>query len=149
MRTLSQLSFILLGAALCGGVAASAQTPDQTAPAPAPIVREHAHHGPDAAHQVKFLTKKLGLTPDQAAQVEPILAERDQKMADLHASDSNMTVKQMHQQMRAIMEDSKQKLDGVLNDQQKQQLAEMKSERRHHGRGGDQGAAAPAPAPTA
>jgi protein CpxP len=151
MRTLSRISFLVIGATLCMGVAAKAQTPDQTAPAqqpPAGAPMHHGHHGPNADRQAHFLSKKLNLTPDQEAQVKPILAERDQKMKALRGSDANMTVEQAREQRKAIMADSMQKMNGILNDTQKQQLAEMKSERGHH-HGQWQHGAQPAPAPAA
>jgi protein CpxP len=151
MRILSKFSFLLLGAALSAGMA-SAQAPESSAPqtqAPSAEGGMHHHHGMNADREVKFLTRKLNLTADQAAQVKPILADRDEKMKALHA-DTSIAPDQKHVQRKSINDDAQAKMAGILNDTQKQQLAEMKSERRQHwGHRGQGQQAAPAAAPTA
>ena len=88
-------------------------------------------HHPDPARQTAMLTKRLSLTPEQAAQVEPILANRQQQMEALHAS-APADPKAMHQQMRAIMQDTEGKLNAVFTEQQRTEFAVMKA-RRHEG----------------
>ena len=138
MRNLIKSSLLIL--TLGVGTAAFAQAPEpQSTPAAAP------HHQPNPARQAKELSKKLGLTPDQTSQLTPILADRDQRMQALE-SNSSLDPKTMHQQRRAIMMDTDQKLNAILTPAQQQQYATLKAERRH--RGPEAPAAPPAPAPS-
>ena len=121
----------LFALALLVATTAVAQAPADPAPAQAQAM--HAHKHADAEHQAKHLTKKLGLSPDQAAQLQPILADRDQKMQALSAN-SSLDPKSMHQQRRAIASDTDQKLSAILTPDQQQQYAAMKAAH-HHGRG--------------
>jgi periplasmic protein CpxP/Spy len=125
----------LLILALGAGSANLAQAPDQS-PQTAPAAH-HRQHNP--AHQARMLSKKLGLTPDQTAQVTPILADRQQRMQALK-SNTSLDPKSMHQQRRAIMMDTRQKLNAVLTPAQQQQLAAMRAA---HRRAGQQPASAP------
>ncbi len=126
MKNLAPASLLLLSLSLGG--AALAQ--DQTAtPQPAPQVMRHA---PNPDRQTKALSKRLNLTPDQAAQVEPILADRDQKMQTLMANTS-LDPKSMHQQRRAIKADTDQRLSAVLTETQRARYAQLEASRRGHG----------------
>lgn len=104
-----------------------AQQPD-AAQTPAPAVKAH-HHAHNPQREAARLSKKLNLSPDQTAKLEPILAERDQKLAALN---NNTTISPvvMKQQMKALHQQTMQQLATVLSPDQLQQ---MKS--RHHGRG--------------
>ena len=126
MKNLLKSSVIALSLVMSSGLLASAQTPE---PAPAaPATEQHHRHNP--ARETKMLTKKLSLSPEQAAQVQPILTDRQARMDALKTS-TPADPQARRQQIKAIMQDTEQKLDAVLNDQQKQQFSEMKSERRH------------------
>ncbi len=118
---------LLVSFALTGSISAHAQQSDPQQ-APAPVVRAHHAHSPQ--HETKALTRKLGLTPDQASQVEPILAAKRDQMQALRANPSPDPAT-MHQQMHAINRDTRQKLDAVLTEPQRQQLAAMHGHRRH------------------
>jgi Spy/CpxP family protein refolding chaperone len=50
------------------------------APSQAPIMQAQPRQAPNPQRQAMRMAKKLSLTPDQAAQLEPILAERLQQM---------------------------------------------------------------------
>jgi Spy/CpxP family protein refolding chaperone len=95
-------------------------------PAPAPAVKAH-HNNPQ--REAARLSRRLNLSSDQTAKLEPILADRDQKLA---ASNNNTTISPvvMKQQMKAIHQQTMQQLATVLTPDQLQQ---MKS--RHHGHG--------------
>lgn len=122
--------------------AASAQAPADPAQAPAAQPQAmHAHKHHDAAHQAKHLSKKLGLSADQQAQLMPILADRDQKMQALTAN-TTLDPKSMHQQRKAIAQDTDQKLSAILTPDQQQQYAAMKAAH-HHGHGRHDAPAAP------
>jgi Spy/CpxP family protein refolding chaperone len=120
----------LITLTLCAATAAFGQTtPDQAPPqAPPPM----AHTQPNPAHQTKELAKKLGLTPDQTSQIEPILADRDQREQAL-MSNTTLDPKSLRQQRRAIMMDSEQKLNAILTPAQQQQFAALRQQRRNHG----------------
>lgn len=115
--------------------AAPAQ-PDQAQPQPnqaqpAPPMR----HAPNPHRQARHLAKALGLSRDQVAQIEPILADRIQKMQTLR-NDASVSPRDRRAQMRQIMQDSNSRIEAVLNDQQKQQFEQMQAARREHRRSG-------------
>ena len=116
------------------GSLAFAQAPQQAPTDQQPAMR---HHHPNPHREAAMLTKKLNLTPDQTAKLEPILADRDQKIAALK---QNTTLSQadFKAQMRTIHKDTKQQLEGVLTPDQQ---AQMKAMRHHRG----QPTEAPAP----
>lgn len=106
--------------------------PDANAPqANAPY---HHRHAPNPQRQAEFLTKKLNLTSDQSAKIQPILADRDQKMQALWQN-QQLAPQDRHQQMRAINQTAEQQMAGVLSPDQMTQLKALKHERRghHHG----------------
>ena len=114
-----------------GAVVASAQAapPDQsTAPAQSQTARgQRSMPSPDK--QAKRLAKELNLTPDQVTQIKPILADRTQQMQALQA-DTSMAQADRRAKARSIMADSNTKIEGVLNDQQKQQFEQMQAARK-------------------
>jgi Spy/CpxP family protein refolding chaperone len=102
-----------------------AQQQDATqTPAPAAKADHHTHN---PQRETARLSKKLNLSSDQTAKIEPILADRDQKLAALN---NNTTISPVvtKQQMKAIHQQTMQQLATVLTPEQLQQ---MKS--RHHG----------------
>ena len=101
-----------------------AQQPETPAPA-----AKH-HHTRDPQRETARLSKKLNLSSDQSAKVEPILADRDQKIAALN-NDSTISPLVMKQQRKAIHQQTRQQLTAVLTPDQLQQLGPF-------GRGGDQ-----------
>ncbi len=117
---------LILPAALVlalAGTAAFAPQPDPNQPPP-PM---RHHHKPSPEQQVRHLTKALNLTPDQAAKLEPILANRDQQMQAIH-SNGQLTQQDARQQMKALHQSTEQQLAGVLTPDQLQQMKAM-----HHG----------------
>ena len=87
---------------------------------------------PDA--QLRHLTKALDLTADQQAQIKPVLESTHQQMEALH-QDQSLSRDDRFAKMKAIHEDSRTKIEAVLNDTQKQKFAAMQ-ERAHGPRGG-------------
>lgn len=137
---------ILLPAALLlaftGSLAFAQQAPDQQAPAP--IERHHGgpgHHDRDPHKAALHLGKKLGLTADQTAKLEPILVDRDQKMSALH-SNTELTPKDRRMQMHAIQKDTRDQLATVLTPEQQEQMKSMH-------KGGHRGPHEPATPPPA
>src|ERR1700742_2483980 len=122
-----------LALALTSG-AALAQQP--AAPPDGQQPHRFGHHGPNPHRQVEHLTRELNLTPDQAAKLEPTLANRDQQMEAIHKN-GQLTQEAAREQMRALRQSTEQQLAGVLTPEQLQQMKQMR--RGPHGpRGGGQ-----------
>jgi Spy/CpxP family protein refolding chaperone len=122
---------LILPAALVfalAGTAAFAQQPDTNQPPP-PM---HHHRKPSPEQETRHLTKALNLTPDQAARLEPILANRDQQMQAIHAN-GQLTQQDARQQMKALHQSTEQQLAGVLTPDQLQQMKSMHHDPHGHG----------------
>jgi periplasmic protein CpxP/Spy len=127
---------IVLGALLSAGIML-AQAPEGS-PAPAANAPQTAqaqpaprHRTVDPAQQAAHLGKKLGLSSDQVAQLQPILADRQQQMQSLFA-DTTLTRHDRRAKAQAIQQESKGKLEAVMNDAQKQQFEQMLADRHSH-----------------
>ena len=108
----------------------------QQAETPAPAAKHHHAHNPQ--REAAKLSKKLNLSSDQTAKLEPILADRDNKISALK-NDTTISAVAMKQQMQAIRQQARQQLATVLTPDQMQQLRSM-----HHGhRDGQQQQSAP------
>jgi hypothetical protein len=110
----------------------------QQAAAPAQAAKHDHAHNPQ--RETARLTKKLNLSTDQSAKLEPILADRDQKIAALKSDTTTITPMIAQKQMYAIRQQTMQQLATVLTPNQMQQL---RSTRHAHGRSEQQ-----QPAPT-
>jgi periplasmic protein CpxP/Spy len=120
---------ILLSASLALALSGSlgfAQSPTT----PAPESKHFHHHRPNAQQEAAWLTTKLNLSSDQTAKLEPILADRDQKMSALW-SNTALSPDEKKQQMRTIHQDVKQQLSTVLSPEQLEQMKSL-----HHGHRG-------------
>ena len=127
---------VLIAGLTVAGAQQSQPTPDANAtPQSAPYA--HHHHAPDPQKRTEHLTKKLKLTPDQTAKLEPILADRDQKMQAVEQN-TQLTPQDRHQQMLAINQQAEQQMTGVLTPDQMTQLKAMHREHRGHGNEGEQ-----------
>lgn len=111
------------------------------------------HHGrmnPDA--QLQHLSKALDLSPDQQAQIKPVLEARQQQMQALF-QDQSLSRDDRRNKAQGIRSDTNSKIEAVLNDQQKQKFEAMQArmqERMHERQGGDNTApqtTAPSPQP--
>ena len=76
----------------------------------------------------KHLGKQLGLSRDQVAQIEPIIANRQQQLAGLR--EATMAPKDRRAKMHSIVQDSQSQIEAVLTDPQKQQYEQMLANRR-------------------
>ena len=121
-------------ALLSTGVAL-AQAPDQNQSSNAnqATQSEHAraHHEANPDRMAKHLGKKLSLSNEQVAQIKPVLEDRVQKMQALRA-DASLSAQDRHAKAQDIMQDSKTRIEAVLNDTQKKQFEQMLEERRAH-----------------
>lgn len=125
---------LILGALLSAGLVlaqapATNQTPAANAPQTAPARQGHRNFDPN--QQAVRLSKRLGLSDDQAAQIKPILANRFEQMQTLRA-DTSLSEQDRHAKVRALIEDSNNRIEAVLSDTQKQQFEKMQAERRAH-----------------
>ena len=135
---------LALGAFLLTGLA-MAQAPDQNRSQPVGIAPQSAQAGqnsdqqaapqPEARHAVdparaaRHLGKQLGLTQDQVAQIQPILADRQQQVESIRA-DQSLMPRDRRMKMRSAMMDSRNKIEALLTDSQKQQYDQMLANRR-------------------
>jgi len=92
------------------------------------------HHQPDPQKQAAFLAKRLNLTSDQQSKLEPILADRDQKIAAIR-SDSSLTPDQKKEQFRTIHQNIEQQLSSILTPEQMEQLKSFRGHRGGHHQG--------------
>jgi periplasmic protein CpxP/Spy len=118
---------LLLSTSLALALSSTVVFAQQEAAPPPPAKHHHAHN---PQRETARLAKKLNLTADQSAKLEPILADRDQKIAALH-NDTTISPMIAKQQMRAIHQQTKQQLANVLTPDQLQQMRAL----RHHGHG--------------
>ena len=129
--TLALTALLTLGMA---GSAAIAQ--DQSAPPPQQG-GQWGHRGMDPDAQLKHMTKALDLTADQQTQIKPILESQAQQMQALR-QDQSLAGEDRMTKMKSIHEDSRTKIEAVLNDTQKQKYEAMQSEMHGHRGGGQQ-----------
>ena len=94
-----------------------AQQPDA---APAATAQAH-HYTPNPQREAARLSKRLNLSSDQTAKLEPILADRDKKIAAL-TSETSISPMIMKKQMHAIRQETRQQLAGILTPEQLQQI---------------------------
>ncbi len=119
---------IFLSASLALALSSSLVIAQQSAaPAPAPAVKQHHTHNPQ--REAARISKRLNLSSDQTARLEPIFADRDNKIAAL-TNDTTISPVVMKQQMKAIHQQTRQQLAAILTPEQLQQI---KSHR--HGQG--------------
>jgi Spy/CpxP family protein refolding chaperone len=111
----------------------------QQAETPAPAAKHHDTHNPQ--HEAAKLSRKLNLSSDQTAKLEPILADRDNKITAL-TNDTTISPVVMKQQMRAIRQQTRQQLATILTPDQMQQIRNM---RHGNGRGQQQQSAPTTP----
>ena len=112
-------------------------------PQPQPPADQAATAAPAQAHnphrQTMRLAKQLTLTPDQTSKLEPILASRDQQIAALR-SNTALAPADLHKQMRAIVQSTRQQMSSILTPDQMQQLKSIQQSHRAKGQ-----STAPAP----
>jgi periplasmic protein CpxP/Spy len=129
-----------------------AQTDTQaTPPANGPAAGEMYHHRHGVERQLNQLSRVLSLTDEQKTQVKSILQAQHQQMEQLRNSNVQSgqanEAQPSHEQIQAIRQDTKSKIEALLNDDQKvkfeawvQQRKERMQQRRQ-----PQGQQAPAP----
>jgi protein CpxP len=139
-KTLCTLA--LTGLLSLAGSAALAQ--DNAAPQQAPGQWGHGGGRMNPEAQLQHLTKQLDLTADQQAQIKPILESRDQQAKQLW-QDQSLAPQDRHTKMKAIQDDSKAKIEAVLNATQKEKYEAMQAKMQEHMHEHMQGEQAPPP----
>ena len=130
---------LLLSTSLALALSSSLVFAQQQDAAPAPTAKHHHAHNPQ--REAEKISKKLNLSSDQTAKLEPILADRDNKISALR-KDPTISHEAMKQQMKAIHQQTREQLGTVLTPDQLQQLHSM---HRGHGRGQQQQSAPATP----
>ncbi|SEC49596.1 hypothetical protein [Terriglobus roseus] len=92
----------------------------------APMAKHAGKHDPHKAAQK--ISQQLGLSPDQTAKLEPILADRRSKMEALSA-DTTLTEAQRKQQRRTIAQSTRMQMSNILTPDQMKQLKQMHHEK--------------------
>lgn len=125
--TLALTGLLALGTAGAAALAQDTSTPPPQGEGP-------GHRGMDPEGQLKHLTKALDLTADQQTQIKPLLDSQHQQMEAIH-QDQSLSREDRFAKMKTIREDSKTKIEAVLNDTQKQKFEAMQERRGPRGGG--------------
>jgi len=90
------------------------------------------HHGmPSVDERVQHLTKMLNLSTDQQAKVKSIFEDQQNQMASLKQNTS-MSQEDRRAKFQAIHQDTHQKIQALLNDDQKAKFEEIKAQHKEH-----------------
>jgi periplasmic protein CpxP/Spy len=124
------LGFVLLSGLTANSLLAQDQTTAGVSSTPTSDASStQPHKAPDPQRQAKRMARKLGLSSDQTAKIEPILADRDQRVQDVR-SNTNLAPSDRKAQLHGIARDSNSKIEAILTDTQRQQYEQMKQDRR-------------------
>ena len=142
----NSLVSLALTALLAAGASGAALAQDN--PPPPPNQAQAGGRGPmrmDPDRQLERMTRQLSLSADQQSQIKPMLVDRQQRMEAVF-QDQSLSQQDRHAKIQAIRQETRSKIEAVLNDDQKQRFDAM--EQRGRGRGGPGGppdGAPPAP----
>lgn len=148
-KTMMRAAMLALCTALLGTVPMLAQ--DNTAPPPptpdqaGPPMGGHGGRGM-RGNNVEMLTKRLNLTPDQAAQVKAI-DEDTMKQAMAVRDDTSIAKPDKRGKMMEIHKAAQDKIRAVLNDDQKTKYDAMQAQMRERRMNHEGGSGAPPPPP--
>jgi protein CpxP len=104
----------------------------------------------DPAQQLAEMTRRYHLSADQQTQIKPILLSQQQQMQALRG-DASLSREDRMTKMQSIRGDSKNKIEAILNDDQKKQFDEdqqrmqERMQQRGQGGGGPDGGGPPPP----
>ncbi|WP_446744828.1 hypothetical protein [Silvibacterium acidisoli] len=135
---------LALAGVLSLGIAGAAFAQDNAAPpdqGPGAMQGGGPHRiNPD--QQLKRMTRQLDLTADQQTQIKPILESRATRMQQLF-QDQSMDPQDRRSKMRAIQDDTSNRIETVLNDSQKQKFEQMQAQMHERRQGGGEEVAPP------
>jgi Spy/CpxP family protein refolding chaperone len=122
----SALAFSLATSAAFAQQPAQQPSGDTTTQQPTGHYGHHRGYGQmDPQKVAQHLGKRLNLSADQTAKLEPIFADQQQKMQALR-SNTSLTKDQRREQAKAIFKDTHDQLAQVLTPDQMQQLKSMR-----------------------
>jgi Spy/CpxP family protein refolding chaperone len=102
----------------------------------------HRGHMMDPDARLAHMTKRYKLTADQQSQIKPILQDEQQQMQSMR-SDTSTSREDRRSKMMSLHEATNQKIEAVLNDDQKQKFEadqqKMQQRRAEHMKGGQGG----------
>lgn len=130
MRT-TLLAFTLSGMLISG---ACAYAEDQDSSPPAQGQRGHGPHRMDPDRQLQHLTREPNLSSEQQSQIKPLLVDQQQKMQALF-QDQSVAQEDRQAKAKSITEDTHNKIEALLTDEQKQKFAAMRQRMRNGGGG--------------
>lgn len=116
------------GSQAAGAQPENAQS-NEAPPSGAETAIPRAQRTPNPAHQAKALAKRLALSPEQESAIEPVLAERQQKVGQARSNPA-LSPRARRAEIRTIQRESEKKINAILTDTQKQQYQQWKQERR-------------------
>lgn len=127
----------LASAMALAGTMLIAQPQDQQA-SPQQSERVHGRRQFDPQQRVNILAKRLNLSDDQKGKLQAIFADSQQQMQGVR-QDSSLSRQDKMEKMKSLRSQTEDKINGILNDDQKQKYAQMKEqaqERMQERRGG-------------
>lgn len=113
------------------GMTAFAQDNTQAGPPP---MQGHGGRMPSPDQQLARLTTALNLSSDQQSQIKPLLENQQQQMMQIH-QDSSLSRDDKMAKAKSIHDDTRSKIEAVLNDQQKQKYEAMQEKMQEHMQG--------------
>jgi periplasmic protein CpxP/Spy len=132
-------TFVLLATSLLGAAAFAQQNPAPPPPSGGDQPQGQRRGMPSVDDQVKMMSDRLNLTPDQQTKIKPIL-EDQRTQAQALRKDESLSDDDRRNKMRTLRESTNSKIRDVLTDDQKKQFDEMQQQMRDRGRqqpGGD------------
>ena len=88
---------------------------------------------PTPEEVVSRLGSKLSISDDQRAKITPLIADRQEKLKGVAADNSLRRMKKARK-MKSIFQDSDQKIEAILNDDQRQQYRQIEQAMREQAR---------------
>jgi periplasmic protein CpxP/Spy len=132
-------TFVLLVTSLLGAAAFAQQNPAPPPPSGGDQPQGQRRGMPSVDDQVKMMSDRLNLTPDQQTKIKPVL-EDQRTQAQALRKDESLSDDDRRSKMRTLRESTNSKIRDVLTDDQKKQFDEMQQQMRDRGRpqpGGD------------
>jgi Spy/CpxP family protein refolding chaperone len=115
--------------AALGGTMVVARAQDQQAAPQQQSERGHGHRQFDSQQRVNILAKRLNLSDDQKQKLTTIFSDSQQQMQSIR-QDSSLSREDKMAKMKSLREQTDNKINGILNDDQKQKYAQMREQAR-------------------
>jgi Spy/CpxP family protein refolding chaperone len=130
---------VALSGALTLGMTVAAMAQDTTSqpqtPNPSQMQGRHGRGQMGPEQQLARLTQVLGLTSDQQKQILPLLQGQQQLLQAL-VQDASVSVDNRPAQAKAIREDTHEKIEGLLTNEQRQKFEALMANMNRGGEGG-------------